>query len=244
MILDLLDRSGIKGNIEGEHLQGLEKLELGGFLRITVDDADYEKAKKVIGTVDIGTDSPDTVHSTPVKDHSWQYGIIGFIAGSALVAFIYYIPIVVEKHDLNRDGEPDGKSVYFGNRISSTELDRNFDGRVDEVFKYNNQGFVKSSKSDYNFDGIFETETEWKNGNPQLSKSDTTGDGFQDYIVTFNNGVIDTISFISPKTKKPIKVQQYDGMKLISANVDTNRDGNFDKFFEYDEIEEIINTKK
>ena len=76
-----------------------------------------------------------------------------------------------------------------------------------------------------------------------MSKSDSTGDGSQDYFVSFKNGVIDTITFISPKTKKPIKIQQYNGIKLISAKVDTNRDGNLNKSFEYNEIEEIIKTK-
>jgi len=244
MVLDLLEQAGIRGHIEGEHLQGLEKLELGGFLRIVVDDEEYEIAKDIINSIEPSEHLTKKQSPNPERNYFFRYVMIGFVSGSIFVALIYYIPIVVEKYDLNSDGTPDGKSVYFDNRISRTELDRNFDGKVDFVFKYNTKGFVKTIKSDDNFDGVFETNTKYLHGNPSWSKSDTTGDGFQDYHMKFENGIIETITFVNPDTKKPTKIQNYIGPKLVSAELDTNGDGILNRSYEYNEIEEIIKTKE
>ena len=54
------------------------------------------------------------------------------------------------------------------------------------------------------------------------------------------NLVMKKIIFISPQTKKPIKVQYLKDLKLASAQLDSNGDGVLDLTYEYDNIEEIL----
>lgn len=144
------------------------------------------------------------------------------------------------RYDRNNDGEIDEKATYIKYRISSSSFDRNFDGKADFVYEYKQDGSPRTSKSDDNFDGVFETHTQYRNGNAILSKSDTIGDGFENYHISFKNGVFDTVTFYSPLTKRPIKIQYFKNSRLDSAKLDTNNDGEFDTTYHYDELEEII----
>jgi hypothetical protein len=244
MVLNLLEQAGVKGLIKGEHLMGLERLDSSGFVKIYVNENDFEVAQIIISDMETKQSPTEKTSSPSTKNNSFQYGLIGFIAGSILVAVYCYTPYIVTKLDNNKDGNTDEKHVYFDNRISKTEYDRNFDGKVDFIYKYNWDNVVKSSKSDEDFDGFFETSAKYLYGNVLWSKSDTTGDGFKDYHGKYKNGILETIIFFDPKTKKPIKIQKYKGQKLISAQVDTNSDGVLDQSIEYNSIEEIIKKTK
>lgn len=244
MVLNLLEMAGIKGVIKDEHLQGLERLDSGGCVKIYVDENDLEIAKKIIADMEKKQPATEKTTSVSTKSNSFQYGLIGFITGSILVAIYCYTPYIVTKLDNNKDGKNDEKHVYVDTRISKSEYDRNFDGKVDFSYKYDWDNVVKSSRSDEDFNGSFETNTKYLYGNALWSKSDTTGDGFEDYHMKYKNGILETVLFISPKTKKPIKIQTYKGQKLISAQIDTNGDGVLNQLVEYDSIEEIIKKTK
>ncbi len=240
LVLTYLEQYGIKGRIEGEHLQGIELLQNSGFPIILVTEEDYEEAKKVVDEYENDNTESDMKRVKSSSRGHLKTFLLGAIVGASSIACIYYLPIVVHKMDRNRDGKSDEKATYINYQLSKMEFDRNFDGKADFKYQYNHDGSPKNSKSDENFDGIFETKAKYRNGNVTFSVSDTTNDGFEDYRIEYKHGVVNKIIFISPKTKKPIKIQYIEDMKITSAQLDTNGDGVLDQTYKYDQIEEII----
>jgi len=240
MILNMIDQAGLSGRIDGEYLQGgAGELPAAGLVRVMVNESDYDVAKEII--VEWDARQPDSNETKPVKKGNYfSSGILGFISGSVLVAIFYNTPITNDGVDYNHDGVFDEKWTFVDGRMSKTELDRNLDGKVDFVYKYDRKGLLKSSKSDEYFDGKFETESHYYHGNIIWSESDTTGDGYKDYRMDFEYGVLDIITFFDPGTKKPLKIQKYNAFKLTSSEVDTNGDGVLDTVYKYDSIEEVV----
>ena len=242
MILHLLEQAEIKGIIKNEHLQGLERLDSGGFVGIYVNEDNVNNARKIVADMESRKPKKEAPKTARAENNPFKYLFIGFLVGSMVVALYFYTPYVVQKFDNNHDGKADGKLVSFGNRLSRSTYDRNFDGKVDLVYKYKWENELNSAESDEDFDGIFETFLKFSNGNISWSESDTTGDGFKDYRNEYKNGILNKAIFYDSKTKKPVKVQNYKGQKKVSAQIDTNGDGILNQTIEYDSIEEPIKT--
>jgi hypothetical protein len=239
MILNLLEQAGISGRIDGEYLQGgIGELQAGGFARVMVDDSDYDAANGIVKEWDAS--QSDRSESDPVKkNNSFSSGVIGFILGIIVVAIFYNTPITSDGIDYNGDGILDEKWTFIDGRISKTEIDGNLDGNIDLIHKYDRQEFISSSKADDDFNGVFETRAKYSDGNMVWSESDTNNDGFYDYRMDFEFGRLDTITFIDPITEKVLKIQKYGSTKMISAEVDIDRDGVLDTVYKYDDIEEV-----
>lgn len=239
MILNLLEQVGISGRIDGEYLQGgVGDLQASGFARVMVDESDYEAAKEVVDDWD--AKQPDSEEIKPSeKSSSFSTGVFGFILGVVAATIFYNTPVTSDGIDYNGDGKLDEKWTYLDGRPSSMEIDRNLDGEVDIVYEYDRQGIVDSSRSDEDFNGVFETRSKFRRGNLVWLESDTNNDGFNDYRMGFKFGVIDTITFTDPETKMALKRQKFGTTKMVSAEVDTDRDGVFDTVYHYDSIEEI-----
>jgi len=240
MILNLLEQMGISGRIDGEYLQGgIGELQANGFARVMVDESNYDAANEIVKEWDAR--QPDEVEINPPKNNSsFSSGIFGFILGIIIMAIFYNTPITNDGVDYNSDGKLDEKWTYIDGRLSTSEVDRNLDGEVDLIYKSDRRGIIKSSKSDEDFNGTFETRSKFRRGNMIWSESDTNNDGFTDYRMDFTFGVIDTITFIDPTTKMALKIQKFGATKMVSAEVDTDNDGGFDTVYRYDDIEEII----
>ena len=243
MVLNLLEQAGIKGIIEDEHLQGIERLPSGSFVEVYVNKNNIENATSIIADMESRQQKTENAETLPtVTTNPFKGVFIGFIAGALVVALYFYTPYVVKIFDNNHDGETDEKHVSFDNRISKSTYDRNFDGKVDLVYKYKWENELSSATSDEDFDGIFETDSKFLHGNISWSASDTTGDGFKDYRNEYKNGVLNKVIFYNPQTGKIVKIQDYKGHKLISAQIDINGDGELNQRVEYDSIEEIKKT--
>jgi hypothetical protein len=240
MILNLLEQAGLSARIDGEYLQGgVGEFQTMGIVRVMVEDNDYPDAKSIIQEWDAVQPALDTKKTIAKKQSNFGTGIIGFICGIAAMAIYYQTPVTDGGIDYNGDGKFDEKWTYVNNRISKTELDRNFDGNIDFLYSFNRKGLIESSSSDEDFDGTFETDVYYEYGSAIWQKSDTTGDGFKDYKVNFKHGKAETIIFFDPNTKKAIKMQKFGPHKLRKAEVDTTGDGIMDTIYEYDSIEEI-----
>lgn len=211
-----------------------------GVVRVMISESDYPEARKIIHDWD-AKQSPVETTSSDGKKGSFGAGIMGFALGIAIMTFYYHTPVAVDGIDYNGDGILDEKWTYVNHKISKTEFDRNLDGTSDFIYSFDRKGHIKSALSDEDFNGSFETEFHYGYGNIVWQKSDTNGDGFKNYRIDFKQGVMETITFISPVTKKPIKTQQYGPFSLLSAEVDSTGDGVMDTFYEYDSIEEIAN---
>lgn len=240
MVQNMLEQVNITSRIDGDYLQGgVGELPAAGLIRIMVEESDYESAKEVIA--DWESSQIQAGMSKEFKrSNTLGAAVLGFVVGGISVATLYNTPITKNGIDYNRDGKLDEKRTYLDARIYKSEVDRNLDGEIDIVYKYNEKGLLDSSKSDEDFNGSFETEAYYSNGNPLRVESDTTGDTFKDYQIKFKHGVIHTITFSDFETRMPLKIQQYNGMKLISAKVDKDRDGSLETIYKYDGIEEPI----
>lgn len=244
MILNLLEHAGLSARIDGEYLQGgVGELQAIGIVRVMTEEADFAKATLIIEEWD--TKQPAQKNKSPIQSKSsFGTGIVGFIFGIAAMSIYYQTPVTTNGVDYNGDGELDEKRTYINHRISKTELDRNFDSNIDLIYSFDRRGIIESSSSDEDFNGTFETEIHYDYGRAVWQKSDTTGDGFKDYKIDFRHGVPNTISFFDPVTKKVIKIQEYDPIKLRKATVDTTGNGVLDTVYEYDVTEEISNNIK
>ena len=212
----------------------------GGFVKVLVEEEFFEQAIEIINEIEITKKTRDEITVRVRSSVNYKSFIIGAIVGASIVAFNYYLPFAQQKYDRNGDGEVDEKATYINYLISKTEFDRNFDGKPDFKYWYNRDGSPKTSKSDEDFDGVFETEATYRAGNIVTSISDTTNDGFKNYQVHYKHGVLDRVIFISPITKKPAKVQYYEALTLQKAELDLDGDGQFDITYKYDDLEEII----
>ena len=239
MVLNLLNQIGISGRIEGESLTGgVGELQPMGFVRVMVDAEDYDKARRVVEE----WDAKQIVSKPPiVSGEKGNFGVIlvSFLAG-ILCTFLYYnTPVQTDGIDYDGNGTLDEKWTFVNYRLSKTEIDSNLDGNMDIILSYDRHGVILTSESDEDFNGVFETEKYFKNGNTTWSKSETTGDGFKDFRAKFKFGLLDSVSFINAKNNQTIKVQHYTMSKLTSAEIDTNGDGNLDTQVRYNSIEEI-----
>ncbi len=249
MILNLLEQSGLSARIDGEYLQGaFGELPITGVIRVMVEENNYADANEIIRKWDARQPKEETQAQTVKQKSSFNAGFLGFILGVVVMAVYYNTPVTKDGVDYNGDGLLDEKWTFVNHRLSKAEIDRNSDGEIDLIYIYDRMGLVESSSSDEDFDGVFETESYYKFGNPVWQKSDTTGDGFKDYRTDFKYGRIYTITFFDSVTKKPIKVQTFGPIKLKRAEIDTTGDGTLDTLYEYNAIEEIAhessNAKK
>lgn len=94
-----------------------------------------------------------------------------------------------EKIDRNGDGQPDLFIEVEGGFIYEL-YDRDFDGKVDESWKYNSSDELISGKVDENLDGIMETLYLSKDHSIDKVYSDTNGNGIFDVYTKLDRGVM------------------------------------------------------
>ncbi len=212
MISNLLQQVGITSRIDGEYLQGgVGELQAMGFVRVLVDDSDYLNAQDIIKSWD--ANQTDKIIDAPPKSKSTGIVIgllIGLLIGVGATFLVYNTPVTIDGIDNNDDGKLDEKWVYRNNRVTHVDVDRNLDGNIDAIHKYNIKGMIHKTESDENFDGIFESTLTYKRGNPILQVIDTDQDGIIDIKSSFINGVLTEIEILGPTSSSPRKKQKYE----------------------------------
>lgn len=247
MIVNLLEQAGLSARIDGEYLQGgAGELQAFGVVRVMVDDADYAEARSIIETFEANHPEPDIASDvrTPQR-RRWLAGPVGFIVGIAVTAFFYNHPVTSDGIDYNDDGWLDEKGVYVDERASEYYQDRNFDKQYDVIWRYDRHGLLVSSRHDEDFDGHFETRVTYFRGNPVQQESDTDGDGFNDYRIRFEHGVVDQIKFYDPAISRsiPVKIQHFGPFRVEKVRTDTDGDGVLDTTQYLDELERPVEGK-
>ena len=239
MVKNLLAQEDISSQINGEYLQGgVGELQAIGVVKVMVDESDYIKAK---GIIDNWESTQTTIsNDKPNKSSSAANGFIaGVILTMSIIYFIYSSPVSTDGIDYNNDDFLDEKWIYRNRKLQELHIDRNQDRIYDIKYYYSNKGIVKYAEADDNFDGVFESKIIIRNGNYLREESDKDQDGIIDYRVNYKFGVIDNIEFIDKNSGKVIKRQLYKMGKLVSADYDSNGDGNYDTHHEYDSYEEV-----
>jgi len=95
-----------------------------------------------------------------------------------------------DKIDRNGDGQPD-LFIELDGDFSYELYDRDFDGKVDESWKYDSNDELVSGKVDENLDGILETQYISKDYSLDKVFSDTNGNGIFDVYTKLDRGVMD-----------------------------------------------------
>jgi hypothetical protein len=241
MILNLLQQEGIDGRVEGEYLQGgVGELSAINVVRVVVDEMNYKKARSIIADWESRQTDKSRIEKPMRKSSRAGLGfLLGLLVGIGSMYWAYNSPVTNEGVDHNRDGKLDEVWIYKDNRISRAEADRNIDGKMDLIHKYDRKGIIYGSEFDDNFDGFHETTYTYQNGNITLQESDLNQDGVVDYRAFYKNGLLDVNEILDPATKVPRKRQKYVMNKLSSAEYDSNGDGTFDVTYEYDYYEEV-----
>lgn len=239
MILNLLMQEGIEGRVDGEYLPGgVGELQAINLVRVMVDESNYERAAGVIKAWEaIEVDKEERARIKPSNGVS--VFLLGVVVGGGLIYWAYNSPVTEDGIDMNGDGVLDEKWIYKDNRISRTEVDRNFDGNVDVIYNFDRKGILEVSKQDDDFDGTFESVIRFDDGLIQTQESDLNKDGNIDFKVHYRYGNIDEIIILGEGQDVRKKRQNYNMGKLISAEYDTDGDGSYDVEYEYDCLEVV-----
>jgi len=130
MILNLLIQEGIEGRVDGGYLPGgVGELQAINLVRVMVVEADYERAAQVIKDWEaIEVDKEE--RSRNRSSNGVSIFLIGLVIGGGLIYWAYNSPVTEDGIDMNGDGVLDEKWLYKDNRITKSEVDRNFDGKV------------------------------------------------------------------------------------------------------------------
>lgn len=240
MVKNLLENEGVDSQIDGEYLQGgVGELQAIGAIRVVVEEDDYPQARKIIDTWESLQPDDDADGAKTTKTSSATNGfVLGVVLTVGVAYFISSSSMTTGGIDYNADGVLDEKWTYQNGRLKETTLDRNFDGHVDTKYFYDYSGVLKKAEFDNDFDGIFEANLSYKDGNPISEESDANKNGIVDQRMKFKNGVLDQIEFIDESTGKIRKRQFYKLNKLVADDFDTNGDGILDSHYDYDQYEE------
>ena len=247
MVLHMLEQAGIDGRIDGEYLAGgVGELPAMGLVRVLVDPADATRAREIIAA----WEQKQPAAADPergVRQARFRTVIailVGCVVGGGLVWIALRSPQTRAGIDYDNDGRLEETYVYNGVQLSRIEVDRNADGKPDLIYDWNVRGIPDAARSDADFDGVFESSTKYRAGQPELAQADLTGDAMVDYQAHFVDGVIVSGEYTDPATGQVRKRIQFRDEMPTSAQLDTDGDGRLETEHTYDWMGEIASTRR
>jgi len=242
MILHLLQQSEIKGQIDGEYLQGaMGGLPATGNIRVSVMPQDADEASKIIAEWESIQSADVPKKRSETTSQKASYFVAGAVIATATMFLLFRFPGTSEGIDYNGDGKLEETYYWQGDFISKIESDRNRDGNIDLRSLYGLDGTIEKVEADNDFNGTFEQSTSYIEGNPVVGRIDSSGDGTRDIHNNYQNGVLIEIELFDPFTNRRIKKSRYDAFgKLVESEFDSDGNGSFDLKITYDEFEEPI----
>lgn len=238
MLQDLLQQRGIAARLEGAGLQGaVGELPAIGLVRLVVEDEDFAAARGVIDEWE-KTAVPDPIQAPSRRTGSTFVGVlVGLVLGIG-AAYIYFrAPVNADGIDYNGDRILDERWKYSPRGVPlATEIDRNLDGAIDLVWRFGRSGQVVSGESDDDFNGTFESRSQFRNGQVYLAEVDSDGDSIPDLRSFFTHGVLAAQEHSRKGGDTPVRIEAFHLGKLVSAEVDSDRDGTLDRRYRYDAV--------
>ena len=244
----LLEAAGIKASLADEQSFSIGYGQVGGGLRLQVEDADAERAERVLDKgPDAAGDRPSEAETAADERGRIPLGVFAAVAVAfGVLAFAIYQ--VVEKrraggsasaeqkyeYDYNRDGRPDCFYFYRNNQIVRSEIDHNFDGRIDEKLFFDAEGKPQSAEMDKNLDGRPDEWLAYENGSVASSRSDSDFNGRADWFSSYKHGVLVRSEVIPNETGNVARRLEFHDGVLTEEWVDENRDGVFDYMILHD----------
>jgi hypothetical protein len=248
MLLDVLRQEGITAHIRGAHLQGaMGELPAAGLVRLEVEEEDYVRAREAIDRWEAASPVPDTPLSASASDNGGRSrwappALSGLALGVALSFALMRVPASTEGKDNNGDGVLDEHWRFSASgRHLSTEVDRNFDQRIDAVTTLDGQGHLVRFDEDEDFDGVMDTHIHYdQHDNPELGEVDLDGDGVTDVRTLYRDGVAHTTEYLDPTTQRVARREHLRVGFSVSADVDTDGDGRLDTTEVYSRVGAVV----
>ena len=116
---------------------------------------------------------------------------------------------MVVTSDLNKDGKPDAWSYISGKVVTRQELDVNFDGKVDSIYVYDENGKVKEEILDTNYDGKMDNWRYYDNGSLTLDEADSNYNGKIDVWIYVDRDRVYEIKKDTNGDGKPDSITKY-----------------------------------
>lgn len=250
MIVNLLEQEGLAARIDGEYLQGgIGDLPAFGLIRVMAAEEDFERAQQIVAQWDAAQPASEPASASAPLPVTARGRAAAFAAGlgiGLLCAIVWYrAPLQVNGIDHNHDGAYDDKTSYAaGGAALRTEVDRNLDHRIDAIYHYDAMGSIDSSETDDDFDGVFESVTTYRQGNPYLTETDTDHDGFHDLKTNYEHGVALSVEHIDPATGLALKIDFFALGRMAYSLVDSDKDGKMDRRIRYTELGDVKSVEQ
>jgi hypothetical protein len=247
MILHMLEDAGLQAHIQGEHLQsGMGELPLGGLVGVAVADEDAQAAIRLIREWEARNPTPVDAQETQAANRNFYGPLIALLVGGAIGGGIVWSlhngPDSSDGMDWNDDGTIDYRAYYDGRTLDRAERDRNFDGKTDSIEHYGLDGWIRRVESDDDFDGRFESEFSYDDGQVAEWRVDYSGDGTPDQRMTFQYGVTHTYEYLN-SSGDVVKRIRYRGSKTDSVQLDLDADGKWERSYRFDRYDEPTDIK-
>lgn len=241
MLHDLLQQEGIPSRVDGTFLQGaVGELPASGLVRLVVEDTDYEQARAVIRRWEATEVSSPTPPPAPPPAKGFSGILAGVLIGVVGTFLFFRAPVNNDGIDYNYDGVLDQVWRYSpSGTFLGTKVDRNLDGKIDYVEVADKGGHVVSAEADDDFDGTFETRYRLRAGNYESAEVDTDGDTIADLKTTYRHGVLASMAYINPYTGLPVRIEHYRLGLPTTADVDVDKDGKLDTRYTYSPTVEV-----
>ena len=245
MLQDLLKQRGIPAHVEGTQLQGgVGELPVTGFVRVVVEDDDYDAARAVINDWEAANVGEPIPVPPDRKTKGFVAGLIGVAIGIAATYAFLRTPVDLAQVDQNEDGKWDEHRSFSPlGVLLKIEVDRNYDGKIDLIQQFDRKSRTDTVVADEDFNGSFESRWYYRANQPVLGEFDTDGDSAIDIKTQFRDGVAVSSEYMVAGSRRPVRVEYYRLGELTSADVDTDRDGRLDKSYKYSNLAEIIGTE-
>lgn len=242
MILHLLEQQGLKGRIDGEYLQGgVGELPATGLVKVMVAENDHAAAREIVDRWNAVQPEQEPVRVLVRPGSRAGPLALGLLAGIVAATAYLRIPADTLGNDYNGDGRLDEKRVLAADgSVIEQARDRNLDGKMDVIAHYDRRSVLETIESDDDFDGVFESRTTYRLGNPHQTETDTDGDGYRDLRTNFVHGVPASVVHLFPATRLPEKIEYYRNGKRWSSELDINKDGTMDKRTIYNLLGEVL----
>lgn len=247
MLVDLLQQEGLEGRVDGGPLAGAAGvLPAGPLVRVMVVEEDYPAARAL---VDRWNAEQPGQPGQPLQASARPRGRLAWWVAGLLVGVLgsyawFHAPVDRRGIDRDHDGRFEVQVIYApGGQALRQELDRNLDGKVDFVGRFDAYGAYESSRADEDFDGVFESESAYKDGNIESSTADTDGDGYPDMRWFYVRGVLHSIDYIQPQSGRALRTEYYRLGRMTHAERDLDGDGRMDKRIRYDATGEVASTE-
>jgi hypothetical protein len=258
LLRQLLQDTGIPVHLNGEYLQGaLGEVPPNTPILLMVPDEHAQTARALVLDWERATpqydeaSEDDTLASmspiAPTDRGGSVFATIGSLlfgafCGAAIVWTIYNRPGTPGEIDYDGDGRVDERLYFAGDRADRVEIDRNRDGKVDQIVRYRARGDTKGIESDDDFDGRFERIDTFLNGQPEAFSIDHDGDGAIDYRGRYEQGVFVLDEWLD-RSGRVVKTVRYRNGVPVSGEIDSDGDGKLDTARTYDARWELVVTR-